>query len=55
VVKQRCMKSPSPGERGSFIRADGVENLTCSLLDVLRAFGEELEMAVVKLDVILSR
>ena len=43
------------GWRGPSARADSVENLVGSLLDVSEAFGEELRITVVKLDVILSR
>ncbi len=41
--------------RGGSLRADGIENLTCSLLDVFEALCEELRVAAVEPDIVLGR
>src|SRR5579883_1526869 len=46
-------RSALEGWRGGVLRADGVENASGSLLDVLQALGQQFGVTLVKLDVIL--
>ena len=41
------------GRRGGFLRADGIENSSSGLLDMLQALRQQLGVTLVKLDVVL--
>jgi hypothetical protein len=41
------------GRRGCFIRADCIENLNCSSLNVFEALAEELRVTTIQADVVL--